>query len=139
MHILKKVVRTAATALLGLSCVLGSRGSADPAGTPRVLLCRGVLSFGDALARSVRMRVDLSADTITTPECRKYPHLARFCSGSLIKIASHQFTFGGAASLENTKLWADLRRPSQLLTIEADGTDIETMRVLFLGRCAAGR
>ncbi len=107
----------------------------EPAGK---LACRGSLHFGDALARYVTMTVDAQRGEIATPDCRKYQHLARFCRGTLLRIGEHRFIFGGAHSVENTKLWADLRRPSRLLTVSEDGTDIETMRVLFIGRCTAG-
>jgi hypothetical protein len=104
------------------------------------LACRGTLSFGDGLARAVRMTVDTERREITTPDCRKYPHLARFCAGELIRIGDHRFVFGGAESPTNTKLWADLYRSSKLLTIAENGTDVEIMRVLFTGYCTpAGR
>jgi hypothetical protein len=109
-----------------------SRAAAE---TRSVLLCRGLLSFGDALARAVSMRLDLERHEIATADCRKYAHLARFCTGTVISFADHHFVFNGAASPENAEFWADLRRPSRLLTVEADGTATETMRVLFLGRC----
>jgi hypothetical protein len=102
---------------------------------PARLACRGTLSFGDALGRYVRMTVDTRRGEVTTADCHKYPHLARFCAGSLIRIADHHFVFGGAESPENTKFWADLYRPSRLLSVAVDGTDVETMRVLFIGRC----
>ena len=102
---------------------------------PPRLACRGTLSFGDALARYVHMTVYTRSGEVKTADCRKYPHLARFCAGTLTRIADHHFVFGGAESPENTKFWADLYRPSRLLSVSADGTDVETMRVLFIGQC----
>jgi hypothetical protein len=99
------------------------------------LACKGVLSFGDALALSVRMTVDRERAEVTTPDCRKYPHLARFCSGTLLKFRDHHYVFGGFESQENSKLWATLYRPSEAQRVSADDSGIESMRVLFLGRC----
>jgi hypothetical protein len=109
-------------------------GPDDPV-PARTLACRGTLNFGDALARAVRMTVDVERGEVTTPDCRKYPHLAGFCTGTLIRIGDHHFVFGGAESSVNTKLWADLHRSSRLVTVAETGTDVETMRVLFTGRC----
>jgi hypothetical protein len=113
----------------------------DTAQPARTLACWGTLSFGDALARDAKMTVDIERREVRTPDCRKYPHLDRFCSGTLLRIADHRFAFGGVESWENTKLWADLYRPSNILTVAENGTDVETMRVMFTGRCtpAAGR
>jgi hypothetical protein len=132
MRILPKPI---AVVLLALSVAPAAAYGPEP---PRILLCRGVLSFGDALARSVRMRLNLVDGTITTAACRTYPHLARFCTGSLIRIADHQFRFGGATSLENTRLLADLVRPNAWLTGTNDAP-LEPLRVLFVGRCMPAR
>ena len=113
-----------------------TNGPDDPQPAGR-LACRGTLSFGDGLARAVRMTVDTERREITTPDCRKYPHLARFCAGELIRIGDHRFVFGGADSATNTKLWADLHRSSKFLTVAENGTDVETMRVLFTGYCTS--
>jgi hypothetical protein len=99
------------------------------------LACKGVLSFGDALALSVRMTVDRERGEVTTPDCRKYPHLARFCTGTLLKFRDHQYVFDGFESPENSKLWATLQRPSEAVRVSADDPGIDSMRVLFLGRC----
>ena len=99
------------------------------------LACKGVLSFGDALALSVRMTVDRERGEVTTPDCRKYPHLARFCTGTLLKFRDHQYVFDGFESPENSKLWATLQRPSEAVRVSADDPGVESMRVLFLGRC----
>jgi hypothetical protein len=105
----------------------------DALGT--LLRCRGVLDFGDALSRTATVLVDLDRAQVTTPACRKYPHLDRYCSGILLDIAAHSFWFGGAVSPENAKFWADLYRPSTILPATAAGPATEAMRVLFLGRC----
>jgi hypothetical protein len=99
------------------------------------LACKGVLNFGDALALPVRMTVDRERAEVTTPDCRKYPHLARFCSGTLLKFRDHHYVFDGFESRENSKLWATLYRPSEAVRASADDPGIESMRVLFLGRC----
>lgn len=99
------------------------------------LACKGVLNFGDALALPVRMTVDLERAEVTTPDCRKYPHLARFCSGTLLKIRDHHYVFDGFESRQNSKLWATLYRPSEAVRTIPDDPGIEAMRVLFLGRC----
>lgn len=109
-------------------------GPDDPVPAP-ILACRGTLNFGDGLARAVRMTVDVERGEVTTPDCRKYPHLARFCTGTLIRTGDHHFVFGGAESPQNIRLWADLHRSSRLVTVAENGTDVETMRVLFTGRC----
>jgi hypothetical protein len=100
-----------------------------------LLRCRGALHFGDALSRAATVFVDLDRAQITTPDCRKYPHLEGYCSGILLDIADHSFQFGGAVSPENTKFWADLYRRSMILPATAAGPATEAMRVLFLGRC----
>jgi hypothetical protein len=107
-------------------------GSVD---IPPRLACKGVLSFGDALALPVRMTVDLEHSEVTMPDCRKYPHLARFCTGTLLKIKDHRFVFDGFQSPQNSKLWATLRRPSDVLPVSTDEPGTESMRVLFLGQC----
>jgi hypothetical protein len=99
------------------------------------LACRGVLSFGDALAVSVRMTVDRERSEVRTPDCRKYPYLARFCTGTLLKLKDHHFVFDDFESPENSKLWATLNRPSETPGARAGNPDIDSMRVLFLGRC----
>lgn len=100
------------------------------------LACAGVLSFGDALALPVRLTVDRERSEVTTPDCRKYPHLAQFCSGTLLKLRDHHFVFGGFESPENSKLWATLQRPSDAMRASVeDHPDLQLMRVLFLGRC----
>ena len=104
-----------------------------PSGT--LLRCRGVLDFGDALSRAATVFVDLDRAQVTTPDCRKYPHLEGYCSGVLLDIAEHSFQFGGAMSRENAKFWADLYRQSTILPATAAGPATEAMRVLFLGRC----
>jgi hypothetical protein len=106
-----------------------------PLDTAPRLACSGVLSFGDALALPVRLTVDRERSEVTTPDCRKYPHLARFCSGTLLKFRDHHFVFDGFESSENSKLWATLQRPSEAVRPNADDAGIESMRVLFLGRC----
>src|SRR6266571_5583152 len=100
-----------------------------------LLRCRGVLHFGDALARAATVFVELDRAQVSTPDCRKYPHLDRYCSGTLLDIAGHSFGFGGAVSAENAKFWADLYRWSTILPATAAGPATEAMRVLFLGRC----
>ena len=99
------------------------------------LACKGVLSFGDALALSVRMTVDREHGEATTPDCRKYPHLARFCTGTLLRFRDHHYVFDGFESPQNSKLWATLQRPSEAVRVSAVEPGIESMRVLFLGRC----
>jgi hypothetical protein len=127
--------RSFAAATIGLA-VLSTPQIADAGGAPSPLLrCRGVLNFGDALGRAATVLVDLEHAQVTTPDCRKYPHLDRYCSGILLDIAAHSFQFGGAVSPENAKFWADLYRPSTILPPTAAGPATEAMRVLFLGRC----
>jgi hypothetical protein len=109
---------------------------ADADGAPSALLrCRGVLHFGDGLSRAATVLVDLDRAQVSTPDCRKYPHLDGYCGGILLDIAEHSFQFGGAVSPENAKFWADLYRYSAVLPATAAGPAIEAMRVLFLGRC----
>ena len=109
---------------------------ADAERAPSSLLrCRGELNFGDALARAATVFVDLGRGEVTTPDCRKYPHLDRYCTGILLDIAGHSFQFGGAVSPENAKFWAELYRRSTILPPTAAGPATEAMRVLFLGRC----
>jgi hypothetical protein len=107
------------------------------AGEPPVPLwrCRGALHFTDALARAATVFLDLERAQVSTPDCRKYPHLDGYCRGVLLDIADHSFGFGGAVSPENAKFWADLYRPSTILPPTAAGPATEAMRVLFLGRC----
>jgi hypothetical protein len=126
----------AALALCGGALLSAPAARADAVldSAPR-LACKGVLSFGDALALSVRMRIDRERGEVTTPDCRKYPHLARFCSGTLLKFRDHHYVFGGFESRENSKLWATLYRPSEAMRVSPDDAGIESMRVLFLGRC----
>jgi hypothetical protein len=127
--------RKVAAAILA-SVVLGTAHNAGAAGTPGPLLrCRGALHFGDALAFAATVFVDLDRGQVATPDCRKYPHLDRYCSGVLLDIAEHSFQFGGAVSPENAKFWADLYRPSRILPATVAGPAAEVMRVLFLGRC----
>src|SRR6266571_3205305 len=117
-------------------CILGIPQGTGAVETPGALLrCRGVLHFGDALSRAATVFVDLDRGQVTTPDCRKYPHLDRYCSGTLLDIAEHSFQFGGAVSAENAKFWADLYRWSTILPATAAGPATEAMRVLFLGRC----
>ena len=117
-------------------CILGipqSTGAVEAPGT--LLRCRGVLHFGDALSRAATVLVDLDRGQVTTPDCRKYPHLDRYCAGTLLDIAEHSFQFGGAVSPENAKFWADLYRRSTIVPTTAAGPATEAIRVLFLGRC----
>jgi hypothetical protein len=119
------------------ACVLlcaASDADADRAPGAR-LRCRGELDFGDALARAATVFVDLDRGEVTTPDCRKYPHLDRYCGGILLDIAGHSFQFGGAVSPENARFWAELYRRSTILPPTAAGPATEAMRVLFLGRC----
>ena len=127
--------------LFGLALLCGASLSAPATRADAILdtvprlTCKGVLSFGDALALSVRMTVDRERGEVTTPDCRKYPHLARFCTGTLLKFRDHQYVFDGFESPENSKLWATLQRPSEAVRVSADDPGVESMRVLFLGRC----
>jgi len=111
-----------------------ARADADLGVAPR-LACRGVLSFGDALALPVRMTVDRERSEVTMPECRKFPHLAGFCAGTLLKLREHHFVFDGFESSQNSKLWATLDRPAAAAGTGVDEPGIQAMRVLFLGRC----
>jgi hypothetical protein len=100
-----------------------------------ILRCRGVLHFGDALGRASTVFVDLDRAWVYTPDCKKYAHIDRYCSGTLLDIAGHSFQFGGALSQENTKFWAELYRASEILPATSAGPATEAIRVLFLGRC----
>jgi hypothetical protein len=132
--------RRSAVAAVLASALLGTPHHADAGGAPGALLrCRGALQFSDALARAATVFVDLERGRVTTPDCRKYPHFERYCTGVLLDIAEHSFQFGGAVSPENTKFWADLYRPSTILPATAAGPAVEAMRVLFLGRCEPAR
>jgi hypothetical protein len=128
--------RGLATAIV-VVCILcttqNTRAGEPPPGA--LLRCRGVLEFGDALSRAATVFVDFDRAQVTTPDCRKYPHLEGYCSGVLLDIAEHSFQFGGAVSPENAKFWADLYRRSTILPATAAGPAMEAMRVLFLGRC----
>jgi hypothetical protein len=127
--------------LFGLALLCGASLSAPATRADAILdtaprlACKGVLSFGDALALSVRMTVDRERGEVTTADCRKYPHLARFCTGTLLKFRDHQYVFDGFESPENSKLWATLQRPSEAVRVSGDDPGVESMRVLFLGRC----
>lgn len=123
----------AAAILVCTLCAPQSSRAGEPPGT--LLRCRGVLDFGDALSRAATVFVDLDRAQVTTPDCRKYPHLEGYCSGVLLDIAEHSFQFGGAVSRENTKFWADLYRWSTILPATAAGPATEAIRVLFIGRC----
>jgi hypothetical protein len=120
-----------------LVCILctphTTRAGEPPPGT--LLRCRGVVDFGDALSRAATVFVDLDRAQVYTSDCRKYPHLDRYCSGILLDIAEHSFQFGGVVSPENAKFWADLYRRSTIVPATAAGPATEAMRVLFLGRC----
>jgi hypothetical protein len=131
-------VRVMLLPLAVLSAVLlsppGARADGSPSLAPR-LACKGVLSFGDAEALSVRMMVDLTRAELTTRDCYKYPPLAGFCNGTVLKFRDHHFVFEGFESPENSKLWATLRRPSKPLGGRVSDDGVAAMRVLFLGRC----
>jgi hypothetical protein len=127
--------RSVAAAVL-TSSVLWTAQIASAEHAPEALLrCRGVLHFGDGLSRAAIVFVDLDRGQVVTPDCRKYPHLERYCTGVLLDVAEHSFQFGGAVSPENAKFWADLYRPSTILPATAAAPAAEAMRVLFLGRC----
>ena len=127
--------RAVAAGCLAL-CSLGTPQSTGAVEAPSVLLrCRGALHFAEALSRAATVFVDLDRGQVTTPDCRKYPHLERYCAGVLLDIAEHSFQFGGAVSPQNVKFWADLYRRSTILPATAAGPATEAMRVLFLGRC----
>ena len=129
-------LRCSLAAAMLAAVVLCTPQIVDADAAPGTLLrCRGVLDFGDALSRAATVFVDLDRGQVTTPDCRKYPHLDRYCSGVLLDIAEHSFQFGGAVSPDNAKFWADLYRRSTILPATAAGSATETMRVLFLGRC----
>jgi hypothetical protein len=129
-------LRCSLAAAMLAAVVLCTPQIVDADAAPGTLLrCRGVLDFGDALSRAATVFVDLDRGQVTTLDCRKYPHLDRYCSGVLLDIAEHSFQFGGAVSPENAKFWADLYRRSTILPATAAGSATEAMRVLFLGRC----
>jgi hypothetical protein len=127
--------------VLAAWALIGGLLSAPPARADTVLdtaprlACKGVLSFGDALALPVRMTVDRERAEVKTPDCRKYPDLARFCSGTLLRFRDHHYVFDGFESRQNSKLWATLYRPSEAVRVNIDDVGIESMRVLFLGQC----
>lgn len=90
--------------------------------------CKGILTFGDSMARAATLRVDVRNGRVRTPSCFKYPELAGFCEGPLRSAKDHWFVFGEIASVENSKIRAVLHR--------ADfGGPVESAKVLFLGRC----
>src|SRR5262249_19084768 len=93
-----------------------------------MLACTGVFAFADAQARAVTLVVDRESGKLRTPSCFKYPELAGFCTGQIRHARNHQFVFGAIASAENSKISAELWRPS------AAGVDV--LEVLFVGRCA---
>ena len=128
------VLRRLRTATLITALAWALPASAQP-DAPPILRCRGSLQFGDALGRAAIVYVDIERGQVTTPACRKYPDLDRYCTGILLDIAPHWFQFGGAVSPENTRFWADLYRVSTILPPTAAGPATEAMRVLFLGRC----
>jgi hypothetical protein len=127
--------RSLAAAVLATSVLCASQIAGAEQSPDALLRCRGMLHFGDALARTATVFIDLDRGQVFTPDCRKYPHLDRYCNGVLLDIAEHSFQFGGAVSPENAKFWADLYRPSTILPATAAGPATEAMRVLFLGRC----
>src|SRR6266487_6161989 len=104
--------RNLAAAILASALVCAPQIAGADAAPGALLRCRGVLDFGDALSRAATVFVDLDRAQVTTPDCRKYPHLEGYCSGVLLDIAEHSFQFGGAMSRENAKFWADLYRQS---------------------------
>lgn len=128
------LVALAVVSAAGISAS-AARAGADLGIAPR-LACRGVLSFGDALALPVSMTVDRERSEVTMPECRKFPHLAGFCAGTLLKLRDHQFVFDGFESSQNSKLWATLDRLGAAPGAGVAEPGIQAMRVLFLGRCA---
>jgi hypothetical protein len=133
---LQTVLRRSAAAAILASVMFCAVPAADADRAPGALLrCRGELDFGDALARAATVFVDLDRGEVRTPDCRKYPHLDRYCTGILLDLAGHSFQFGGAVSPENAKFWAELYRRSDILPATTAGPATEAMRVLFLGRC----
>ena len=130
LDVLRRLSTATLIVVLASAAPAGAQVDAAP-----VLRCRGALQFGDALGRAAIVYVDIEHGQVTTPACRKYPDLDRYCTGVLLDIAPHWFQFGGAVSPENTKFWADLYRVSTILPPTAAGPATEAMRVLFLGRC----
>src|SRR6202521_6118657 len=128
--------RSLAAAILAAVVLFTPQIAGADAAPGTLLRCRGVLNFGDALTRAATMFVDLDRGQVTTPDCRKYPHLDRYCSGVLLDIAEHSFQFGGAVIPDNAKFWADLYRRSTILPATAADSATEAMRVLLLRRCA---
>ena len=128
--------------LFGLALLCGASLSAPATRADAILdtaprlTCKGVLSFGDALALSVRMTVDRERGEVTTPDCRKYPHLARFCTGTLLKFRDHQYVFDGFESPENSKLWATLHRPRNSTRIASMPGSSALTLTASLGRCS---
>jgi len=108
-----------------------------PAAQAQTLKCKGDLVFADSLARTAILLVDLEQRRVTTPSCHKYPELRGFCAGIITGARDHQFVFGSAVSVENSKICIELVR-----TNDAVGTDTvlnQWPRALFLGRCEPAR
>ena len=112
-----------------LACALMFVATAEA----QTLKCKGDLVFADSLARTATLLVDLEQGRVTTPSCHKYPELRGFCAGVITGARDHQFVFGSAVSVENSKIRIELVR-----TNDAVGTDTvlnQWPRALFLGRC----
>ena len=116
---------------LAIAVVLPIILASAPGEAATRLGCKGVMTFGDAMTRSVTWLVDLDRSAIYTPSCRKYTELTGFCSGDVLRVADHSFHFGEFSSRENTKLRAELHRNIGPVT---DRTQ-EVLPVVLVGRC----
>jgi hypothetical protein len=104
-----------------------------PAAGAETLRCKGDLVFADSLARAATLYVDVEQGLVTTPSCHKYPELAGFCAGTVLRASNHRFVFGTAVSAENSKIRIELVRTNN--AVSTDTVLTRWPRVLFLGRC----
>lgn len=126
---MKKVPRSWRVAVSGLAAVLILASAAGA----ETLRCKGDLVFADSLARAATLYVDVEQGLVTTPSCHKYPELAGFCAGTVLRARNHQFVFGTAVSAENSKIRIELVRTNN--AVSTDTVLTWWPRATFLGRC----
>jgi len=119
-----------------VAATLAVLSAPQPGRAGEQLDCKGVVTFADAMARAVRLSLDLDSRTVFLRSCTKYPELYRFCYGDIVHAADHRFQFGGVESAENTRLTVELHRED---AASAVGYTPPGLTVYFVGRCEAAR